>query len=264
MKSVKLPNELNTMVVLSKIKEVYLLEFCNGEDNRLVTDFCQGVLKALDLIEIDCPVGEGTGAVVTTGSIPKFYSNGLDLEHAGNTPGFWRDSFYPMLHRLASFHLPCIAAINGHAFAGGAMLALCHDYRITNRDRGFLCLNEVLFGAPLMTGMMACVKHRVSNASLRKCVLEGHRFAGPEQVAHGFADLAVDPADNGVLRCAMEEAKRLSMFSKSGVYGKLKIELNAPLLATLNAESHEACITNMAAYDDARDTFNRVARKAKL
>ncbi|ORY83177.1 ClpP/crotonase-like domain-containing protein [Protomyces lactucae-debilis] len=262
MQPIKFPNEQDAKVILTQPEEgIFLITFCNGEDNRLVTDFCQGVLSALDKIEQLCPVGS-VGAVVTTGSVAKFYSNGLDLDHAGNTEGFWERSFYPMLHRLASYHLPCVAAINGHAFAGGAMMALCHDYRITNASKGFMSLNEVHFGAPLMTGMMACVRHRVSPAAVRKCVLEGHRFAGAEQVKLGFADQAADPADNGVLKAAIKEAQRLSQFSKTGVYGKLKLEMNAALLATLNIQSHNACVERMAKYDDDRDAFQE--SKAKL
>jgi enoyl-CoA hydratase/carnithine racemase len=262
MQSIKFPNNQDAKAILSEPAEgIYLITFCNGDDNRLVTDFCQAVLSAFDKVEELAPVGS-VGAVVTTGSIPKFYSNGLDLDHAGNTEGFWEKSFYPLLHRVASFHLPCVAAINGHAFAGGAMLALCHDYRITNGSKGFLCLNEVHFGAPLMTGMMACVKARVGPAALRKCVLEGHRFAGAEQVELGFADKAVDPADNGVVKAAIKEAQRLTPFSKSGVYGKLKLEMNAALLATLNIQVHDKCVATMSEYDDKQDAFQE--SRAKL
>ena len=47
------------------------------------------------------------------------------------------------------YPMPTIALINGHAFAGGLMLAMFHDYRVMNPHRGYLCLNELDFGAPL-------------------------------------------------------------------------------------------------------------------
>lgn len=45
--------------------------------------------------------------------------------------------------------MPTVAWMNGHAFAGGLMLAMHHDYRVMNAERGFACLNELEFGAPL-------------------------------------------------------------------------------------------------------------------
>lgn len=76
--------------------QVYLLTFAAPPDNRLVTPFCQSMLLALDVIEFSHP----PGVVVTTSSIGKFYSNGLDLEHAFSTEGFWADSLYKLFRRL--------------------------------------------------------------------------------------------------------------------------------------------------------------------
>ena len=78
---------------------IYLLTFTAAPDNRLVTGFCQSLLLALDIIEFSYPVG----VVVTTSGIPKFYSNGLDLEHATTTKGFWTDSLYKVFSRLATY-----------------------------------------------------------------------------------------------------------------------------------------------------------------
>lgn len=67
--------------------QIYLLTFISPPDNRLTTAFCRALLQALDIIEFG---GYPPGVVITTSGIPKFYSNGLDLEHAINTDGFWQ------------------------------------------------------------------------------------------------------------------------------------------------------------------------------
>lgn len=65
----------------------YLLTFVSPPDNRLTTPFCRALLQALDIVEFG---GYPPGVVITTSGIPKFYSNGLDLDHAMTTDGFWQ------------------------------------------------------------------------------------------------------------------------------------------------------------------------------
>ena len=55
------------------------------------------------------------------------------------------------------FPVPTIAALNGHAFAAGMMLALAHDYRVMRDDRGFLCLPEVDLHMPFAPGMNSII-----------------------------------------------------------------------------------------------------------
>lgn len=256
------PSPDNVLVTVTQPSEAptYVLTLSHEADNRLDTDTCQALLSAFNHVEKLCPLGND-GAVITTGKDPKFYSNGLDLNHAVSTPGFWETSFYPLLRRVLTYHLPCIAAINGHAFAAGAMLASCHDYRIGNAKKGFLCLNEVQFGAPLLPGMLATVSARLTPSALRRCVLEAYRFSGAEAQAAGFVDALADPADSGVLRAAIQQAESVMQFAKSGVYGKLKLEMNAATLALLDMDAHNAHTARMDAYDSAQESR---AGKSKL
>ncbi|BFZ58187.1 hypothetical protein PYCC9005_005249 [Savitreella phatthalungensis] len=253
MEDVKLSAAAAEFVSLSKTtqEEIYVLRMHNGEDNRLTTGLCQAVLTAMDLIERRCPVGTA-GALIVTGAHPKFFSNGLDLNHAFETPGFWDKSFYAMLRRVLSFHLPCLAAINGHAFAGGAMFAMCFDYRFSNSRRGYICLNEIDFGAPLQPGMLACVQSRLTPSALRKCVLEGHRFTGPEQLEAGFVEATVDPSEEGVLKAAMVQARKVMSKAASGAFGKLKIGINVDILDKLTIAAKDAMDQRLDDYDAER------------
>lgn len=111
----------------------------------MTTSFCQAFLLALDIVEFTL----APGVLVTTSAIPKFYSNGLDFEHAGKTEGFFPNCLYKLWGRLLTYPMPTVALMPGHAFAAGLMTAMYHDYRVFNPSRGFLCLNELEFGAPL-------------------------------------------------------------------------------------------------------------------
>lgn len=85
--------------------------------------------------------------------------------------------------------MPTVALINGHAFAGGLMIAMCHDYRIQNPSKGFLCLNEVYLGIPLQPPMTAIFRAKVPfGITLRSLILEGRRFPSQEAVGVGLVD----------------------------------------------------------------------------
>ncbi|KAL3959578.1 hypothetical protein ACCO45_004695 [Purpureocillium lilacinum] len=207
---------------------VYLLTWVSPPDNRLTTPFCRALLAALDVIEFG---GYAPGVVVTTSGIPKFYSNGLDLEHAITTEGFWA-LFYDVWRRFLTFPMPTIALLNGHTYAGGLMLATAHDYRLAPAPKGFLCLNEVLFGAPLKPAMAAIFRHKLTPQAYRTVALEGRRFSGPQAVDAGIADAL---APNGVADAlAFVKERDLLEKPKAGVYGTIKAEMYKVLVAEIN------------------------------
>jgi enoyl-CoA hydratase/carnithine racemase len=146
--------------------------------NRFNRSFLNELNDALDTVEASA----GPAALVTTGGTEKFYSNGLDLAWiAGDGQsegGAFVGDVMRFLGRLMAFPVPTVAAINGHAFAAGAMMALAHDFRVMRADRGFLCLNEIDIHIPLAPGMSALVKNRLPATTLRDMVLTGMRIGG--------------------------------------------------------------------------------------
>ncbi|KAF2151077.1 ClpP/crotonase [Myriangium duriaei CBS 260.36] len=197
--------------------KVYVLEFTSQPDNRLKTDFCQALHLALDIIELRYP----HGVVITTSGIQKFYSNGLDLEHASWTPGFFPDALYALWRRLLIYPMPTIALMNGHAFAGALMLAMMHDYRIMNPHKGFVCLNEVDLGVPLKPPMSSIFRQKMSPHTYRSLVLEGRRFKSLDALKEGIVD------GLGGLEEALKfiDESKLQTKSDKGVYGELKREM---------------------------------------
>jgi enoyl-CoA hydratase/carnithine racemase len=93
--------------------------------------------------------------------------------------------------RVLSFPLPTVAAINGHAFASGALLAFAHDFRIMRADRGFICMPEVDIKIPLSPAALALIQSRVPAAVFRDLVLTGVRMGGNEAKRLGVVDDAV-------------------------------------------------------------------------
>lgn len=225
-----------TITITEPAAQVYLITILSPPDNRLTTALCQALLTALDLIELS-PAALPPGVVVTTSALPKFYSNGLDLAHAAaRGPIYWTASLWALYRRLLAFPMPTVAWLNGHAFAGGLMLAMHHDYRVMRADRGFACLNELEFGAPLKPAMSAIFRVKVPDPRVyRAMVLEAKRFGGVEAARVGIVDVAGGWAE--VLGLVGE--RRLVERGRTGVYGLLKMEMYRECLDLLENHARE-------------------------
>ena len=118
--------------------------------------------------------------------------------------------------------MPTIALLPGHAFAAGFMTAMMHDYRLMNPHRGFLCLNELDFGAPLQPPMASIFRQKVPNPNtFRTMVLESKRYNALEGLKEGFLDGLGGMPEVITFIQEMGLLKR----ARSGVYGRLKTEM---------------------------------------
>jgi hypothetical protein len=170
------------VTVTEPAAKVYLVTFASAPDNRLTTvsipkipsqktnltttqPFVKALHLTLDILQTKFPPG-----------LSKFYSNGLDLEHATSTPGFFTETLYGLWHRLLTYPMPTVALLNGHTFAGGLMVAMMHDYRIMNPHKGFLCLNELALGVGLRPPMCSIFREKVKASTFRRMILEAVRF----------------------------------------------------------------------------------------
>jgi enoyl-CoA hydratase/carnithine racemase len=189
---------------LTQHDQIIVLQADDGE-NRFNRTSIDRWHAALDQVELT----DGPLVLITTGT-GKFYSNGLDLDWL-MSDGAADRAFLPDVHRLLlrilDFPAVTIAAVNGHAFAGGAMLATAHDVVIMREDRGYWCLPEVDLGLPLTPVMFEVVQAHLPPATLRDAMLTGRRFGGPEAKQAGIAH-ALAPGDE-VLDLALAQAKEL-------------------------------------------------------
>ena len=210
----------------------------NAGENRFNRGFIDGLNGALDEVERS----SGPAALVTTGGTEKFYSNGLDLAWLGSDEGreegpkFVQDVI-ALFARFLTLPIPSVAAMNGHAFAAGGMLALAHDFRVMRADRGFFCLPEVDINVPLAPGMTALIQAKLAARVVVESLLTGTRFGGPQCVERGIVDAAVAGPD--VLPQAVERAAALASKDRS-TYGALKRGLYAGILPVLRGQATES------------------------
>ncbi|MEO3783472.1 enoyl-CoA hydratase/isomerase family protein [Actinocorallia sp. B10E7] len=207
---------------------VYVLRFQNGE-NRFSPEFLEGVNKALDEVE-----GEAR-ALVTTGE-DKFYSNGLDLDWLnahGQQSNWYVGEIHALYARFLKQNLPSVAAVNGHAFAGGGMLALSHDFAVMREDRGWFCLPEVDINIPFTPGMAALVQAKLSTETAHEVMLTGRRYTGPEAVEAGIVRRTASEGE--VVGAAIELAAALA--GKDGrTFGAIRRTMYRPAIQALSAE----------------------------
>jgi enoyl-CoA hydratase/carnithine racemase len=215
------------MPSLDRDGEVFVLNLGDNE-NRWNPDWLAGANKALDEVEAT----EGPRALVTT-STGKFWSNGLDLEWLGQHADQLADylkQVHDLLARVLELPMPTVAAMQGHTFAAGAMLALAHDFRVMRADRGFFCLPEVDIQIPFTPGMSALIQAKLTPSVALEAMTTGRRYGGADAKAAAIVE-ATAPED-GVLSAAIEIARPLT--SKPGAtLGMIKSRMYPTALTAL-------------------------------
>jgi len=224
-----------TLVEYELEKGVAVLTMKNGE-NRFNMLFLHEFLDILDEIEQKT---EATALVVKS-SHEKIFSNGLDLDwlmpltQAGDT-GAIKEFCYTMnrlLRRILLYPMPTIAAITGHAFAGGAIMCCCFDFRFMRSDRGFFCFPEVDLGIPFWPGMVAMVKKAIPQYKLDEMYYLGTRLTGAECEEHRIVVKSL-PMDE-LMPAVMAFAGGLG--KKRGYYLAQKERMNAPIVKIIDEE----------------------------
>ncbi|WP_101947776.1 enoyl-CoA hydratase-related protein [Mycobacterium sp. 3519A] len=153
------------------------------DENRFSPEWLDTVNGFLDRVDAGA-----AKALVTTGD-GKFYSNGLDLDWLGahSDRGEWYvDQVQRLLARVLVAPVPTVAAINGHAFGAGSMLAMAHDFRVMRVDRGFFCFPEVDIHIPFTPGMAALIQAKLTPAAAVEAMTTGRRYGGADAEAIGL------------------------------------------------------------------------------
>ncbi|TQL66389.1 enoyl-CoA hydratase/carnithine racemase [Nocardioides albertanoniae] len=175
------------MVTISSDAPVWTLDL-GDDENRFSPDWLEAVGAALDEIEASTEP-----AVLVTIGGGKFYSNGLDLEWLGQNLD-QHDAYVrrveDLFARILTLPVPTVAAINGHAFGAGAMLAMAHDYRVMREDRGYFCFPEVDIHIPFTPGMNALVTSKLTPRTALDAMATGRRYGGGDAAAVGLVDAA--------------------------------------------------------------------------
>jgi len=160
----------------------------NSGENRFNLAFLDEFLSVLDTIENDTDAN----ALVVRSSHEKIFCNGIDLDwfvpfiqkNDLDTAKKFLYTMNSLFKRLLIYPMPTIAAITGHAFAGGAIMCCAFDFRFMRSDRGFFCFPEVDLGIPFLPGMIALAKKAIPMYKLEEMKYTGKRLTAYECEEH--------------------------------------------------------------------------------
>lgn len=192
--------------------DVRLVRWDDGGDNRLNPTSLRGWHSVLDEIE-----GEREPlALVVTGA-GRFFSNGLDLDWMGANPersAEMLDEVHRLFGRILVTGCYTVAAINGHAFGAGAILATGFDLRIMRTGRGFWCMPEADMGLPVTEPMLAGLV-RVPAPALHDALMTSRRFTAEDALAAGIVNEVA--AEDELVDRAVERAGAMTVKSRATI-----------------------------------------------
>lgn len=213
---------------------VAVLSMRHGRANALDVELCGALVGALDQAERD-----GAAAVVLTGS-GSMFSAGVDLRRVlGGGVRYVRDllpALRAAFERLAFFERPVVAAVNGHAIAGGFVLLAAADQAVMVADRGRVGVTELRVGVPFPAVALELVRLRVGGVEAARLVYRAATVGPDEALARGLVDELADAG--ALLDRAAELATTLAASGPAFVITKR--QLRRPLREAL-ADSRVAC-----------------------
>jgi enoyl-CoA hydratase/carnithine racemase len=219
------------MPTLDRQDDVFILDIGHTE-NRFHPDWVASVNALLNEVE----KAEGPRALVTAAT-GKFFYNGLDLDwlfaHADQADDYLA-GVQELLARLLTMPVVTVAALQGHAFAAGAMFSLAHHFRVMRADRGYWCLPEAEINLPFSAGMCALIQARLTPQAAHEAMTTARRYGGHDALAAGIVDRTAD--EDGVRQAAIETVRPEA--AKAGpILGAIKARMYARVLETLRVAS---------------------------
>lgn len=177
------------MVELTFDNDIAHVHFDDGKANVLNSASLSALEKALE-------EAKGAKAVVLSGREGTF-SGGLDLKTLPTLPAedfrATLGQFTALCSTLLTFPRPVVAAVTGHAIAGGTVLLLCCDHRIGEAGPFKIGLSEVPIGMPLPTFVIRLAQHSVSKRHIIEAALHGRLYPPTEAETAGYLQSVVEP-----------------------------------------------------------------------
>ncbi|MGI6388097.1 MAG: enoyl-CoA hydratase/isomerase family protein [Desulfomonilia bacterium] len=224
------------VVEWKKDESVAVVTMTNTE-NRHNPDFAAGMLGVLGEIEKDPEIF----SVVLTSSDSKSWSQGIDLvwitgamqnKDFASIKKFMYD-MNSVFKRILLLPMPVIAAMNGHTFGNGSILACTCDYRFMKADRGYFCFPEVDVNIPFLPAMLQILQKAIPYYKLEELVFSGRRVGAKELEEHHVVIKACADADE-----LMRESLAYAKTYRKGrtIFEQHKLRLHKHIIEAMDTE----------------------------
>jgi enoyl-CoA hydratase len=185
---------------------VAIIRMARGKANALDTAICRALAARLSEAERG-----GARAAVLTGHGSVFCA-GVDLLSVTDAGPGYLDEFLPALTDafLAVFAcpIPVVAAVNGHAIAGGCILVSACDHRVMNAEHGRIGVTELLVGVPFPISALEILRFAAGTQRLHELIYHGRTYPAADALALGLVDETADEA--AVMPVSVEIARQLA------------------------------------------------------
>src|ERR1043166_7841166 len=177
------------MIDLKVRGQVAVLTMQHGKANAMDTTLCEDILKRLDELRASL-----TRAVVITAQ-GNIFSAGVDLVRALDGGPDYLKNFLPPLRRAFEavffYEKPVVAAVNGHAMAGGCVLTCAADRRLMAQGQGRIGITELLVGVPFPVVALEIMRFAAAPQHFERIVYSGATFPPDTAVGLGLIDEVV-------------------------------------------------------------------------
>jgi len=251
------------MIELTQRGAVAVMTMAYGKANALDIEFCDAIVAEFEKLR-----GSDARAVVLTGQ-GNMFSAGVNLLKLSDGGADYVRRFLPALHRLYEtvFFFPkaVIAAVNGHAIAGGCVLECCADKRIAATGSARIGVTELLVGVPFPPMAFEVMRFATAPQFFADGMLSGATFMPDVALARGLVDQIVGPAQ--LLDVAMAAAQTFAALPPA-TFALTKQQLRQGVTDAMAqhggrvAAASEEIWTSPATLDRVRDYVARTFKKA--
>lgn len=204
---------------------VTVLRFEHGKANAVDLALFTELGRHLETLESQPP-----RAVVLTGTGGTF-SAGVDLFQVVQGGPAYLKQFLPLLSRtvrkLFTFSRPVLAAVNGHAIAGGCVLVCACDYRVATSGPAKIGMTELLVGVPFPVAALEAARYCLPDRLVQSLIYTGKLLSAQEAHAVGLVDELADP--EALLEATVARAEKMAQISPAA-FATTKKHLRAAAL----------------------------------
>ncbi len=222
------------MIIVEPRGDVAVIRMTGVRANAMSSELLDELVAAFDRVE-----GSDANAVVVTGT-GRAFSAGLalpdliDLER--DDMRAFIDRFAEAMRRVLTCPRPVIAAVNGHAIAGGCVLAQQCDVRLMADGDARIGLNEVQLGIGLPAAVLEPLRARVPASALAAIALEGRLFTPPEALQLGIVEELVAP--EALVDRAVARAEAMAVAPRPA-FAQVKAALLRPIVEAIARNAEE-------------------------
>ena len=223
-------------IEIERFDAVVLAKLNHGITNAIDLEMVQALSEIVEQVKSD----PAARALVLTSANEKFFSIGFDLPQlfaaSQEEFGVFFRAFNRMCLDLYTLPKPTVAALNGHAVAGGCILALCCDYRLIGQTRKKMGLNEIKLGVPVPYIADCCLRALVGVRQARNVMEGGEFYVSEAAVQMGMADEALP--DEKVVELAVAKGQQLGALP-AAAYAQIKHNRVENIAAEVLAKQEE-------------------------